>query len=373
MNMNEPLVAPAGLKGVVVADTAIGDVRGEEGFYHYREHPAVPLARSRTLEEVWWMLWEGLLPDAARAKAFRAELGALRGLPEGALGLLEAIARRNPDPVAGMRAALPLLVPADPTVDIDPARRREQALRAAALVPTLLATLHRLANGLAPVASNAAYCHAGDYLHMITGEAPDPVKTAALRTYLIATIDHGFNASTFAGRVITSTGADVVSALVGASGALSGPLHGGAPARALEMIEAIGDPSNTERWIDAELARGGKIMGFGHAVYRTEDPRSALLRDVAGTLGDPRVRRAEAIEREILRVMRARKPGATIQTNVEYYAGVVLAFCGLPRSMFTPTFTVSRAIGWGAHILEQAAANKIIRPSARYVGPAVLR
>jgi citrate synthase len=370
--MNETLIAPPGLKGVLVADTALGDVRGAEGFYHYREYPAVPLARDRSLEAVWSLLWEGALPDARALARFRAEVGELRRLPEGATPLLAEIARRTPDPVAGLRAALPLLVPGAPTVDLRAPERRAQTMRAVALVPTLLAALVRIARGERPLDPDPSLGHAADYLRMVTGHAPDTAHARALETYLVATLDHGFNASTFAARVITSTGADVVSAIAGASGALSGPLHGGAPGRALEMIEAIGDPARCEAWLDAELARGGKIMGFGHAVYRTEDPRSVLLREVARGLGSPLVARAEAIEREILRVLRARKPDATIQTNVEYYAGVVMELCGMPRAMFTPSFTVSRAIGWGAHILEQAAANKIIRPSARYTGPAVL-
>jgi citrate synthase len=157
--------------------------------------------------------------------------------------------------------------------------------------------------------------------------------------------------------------------VVAASGALSGPLHGGAPGRALEMIEAIGDAANTEAWLAPRLARGEKVMGFGHAVYRTEDPRSRLLREVALGFGGDLVDHAVAIEAEILRVLRAHKPDHPIQTNVEFYAAVVMELCGMPREMFTPTFTVSRVVGWSAHILEQAAANKIIRPSARYVGP----
>jgi citrate synthase len=169
--------------------------------------------------------------------------------------------------------------------------------------------------------------------------------------------------------VITSTGADVAAAVIGGVGALSGPLHGGAPSRALEMIEAIGDPANTEAWLAEHLRQGKKVMGFGHAVYKTEDPRSRLLREMAQTMGGPLVDRAIAIEARIVRYMQDAKPDAVIQTNVEYYASLVLEGCGVPRSMFTPTFNVSRVIGWCAHILEQAANNKIMRPSARYIGP----
>jgi citrate synthase len=182
-------------------------------------------------------------------------------------------------------------------------------------------------------------------------------------------MDHGFNASTFTARVIASTGADVAAAVVGALGALSGPLHGGAPSRALEALDAIGTPERAEAWIRAAIGRGERIMGFGHAVYRTDDPRSLLLRQVAHELGGPRVELAMAVERLIVDTLAELKPGRHLYPNVELYAGVVMERCGLPPELFTPTFAVSRVVGWTAHVLEQAADRQIIRPSARYVGP----
>jgi citrate synthase len=238
-----------------------------------------------------------------------------------------------------------------------------------AQTPTVLAAFHRLAQGLSPLAPDPRLGHAANYLYLMRGEMPSDEHARAIETYLVATIDHGFNASTFTSRVITSTGADVAGAVTGGIAALSGPLHGGAPSRAVEMINAIGDPANTERWLAAHMARGNKVMGFGHAVYHSEDPRSRLMREVAERLGGELVERAILIEERVLAYMRDAKPDAVIQTNVEFYAGVVMEQCGLPRSMFTPTFNVSRVIGWCAHILEQSANNKIIRPSARYVGP----
>ena len=352
--------APAGLKGVVVADTAVGDVRGAEGFYHYRDHSAVELARRSSFEAVWGLVLDGDLSTPVRPD---------RSVAPDVWPLVDAIAGRTDDPVVGLRTLLPLVVPARPTLDLTPHERRADALRVAAVTPTLLAALHRRMHGLDVVEPDPALGHAVDYLRMVTGELPDEQSAGALEAYLIATIDHGFNASTFTARVVTSTGADVVSAVVAASGALSGPLHGGAPGRALEMIEAIGDSAATEAWLAPRLDRGDKVMGFGHAVYRTEDPRSRLLKEVALDLGGELVDDAVEIEAEILRVLRARKPDHPIQANVEFFAAVVMELCGMPREMFTPTFTVSRIVGWTAHILEQAAANKIIRPSARYVGP----
>jgi len=208
---------------------------------------------------------------------------------------------------------------------------------------------------------------------MITGTAPDPHRARAVERYLSLTADHGFNASTFTARVITSTGADVGGILAGALAALSGPLHGGAPSRVLDMIDAIGDPVETERWAAVELAAGRKLMGFGHAVYRAEDPRGVLLRRTAIDLGGEIVDRAVAIEERMLALLRRTKPDAVIVTNVEFYAAIVLHLAGIPQDMFTPTFAVSRIVGWSAHLLEQAALAKIIRPSAHYVGPPIVR
>ena len=204
---------------------------------------------------------------------------------------------------------------------------------------------------------------------MITGAVPLPEHAAAVEQYLISTVDHGFNASTFTARVITSTGADLGAAVVGAIGALSGPLHGGAPSRALDMLEAIGEPDRAEPWLRDAVGRGDRLMGFGHRVYKTDDPRSVLLRDVARSLGGERQEFAELVERTAVEVLAELKPGRELYTNVEFYAGVVLDTCGVPRELFTPTFLSSRVIGWCAHVLEQAAANRLIRPSAAYVGP----
>jgi citrate synthase len=185
-------------------------------------------------------------------------------------------------------------------------------------------------------------------------------------------MDHGFNASTFTARVVASTGADLGSVVNAALGALAGPLHGGAPSRALDTLDSIGDPADTERWVEAELAAGRRIMGFGHAVYRHLDPRSALLREVAIGLGGDLVDRAVAVEAGVLTALRRAKPDRPLPSNVEFYAGVIMAAVGLPPSMFTPTFACSRTIGWCAHALEQAALGKLIRPSSRYVGPELL-
>jgi citrate synthase len=191
----------------------------------------------------------------------------------------------------------------------------------------------------------------------------------AVEQYLILTIDHGFNASTFTARVITSTGADLAAACTGAIGALSGPLHGGAPSRALDMLDGIGTPERADAWIRGAVDRGDRIMGFGHRVYKTDDPRSVFLRGVARDLGGDLVDFAEQVERTAVDVLAELKPGRQLYTNVEFFAGVVMHTCGIPRQMFTPTFASSRTIGWATHVMEQGADNRLIRPAARYVGP----
>ncbi|MBQ1089805.1 citrate synthase/methylcitrate synthase [Streptomyces sp. B93] len=367
---------PRGLAGVVVAETRIGDVRGLEGFYHYRQYSAVELARTRGFEDVWHLLVHGELPDAARAAAFAAGTAALRRLPAEVASALPAIAAAGgaSGPLAGMRTALSLLGAAKgfrPVYDIDADRRRADTLTATAAVPTLLTALHRLGRGLDPVEPREDLSYAANYLYMLTGEEPDARQARAIEQYLISAIDHGFNASTFTARVIASTGADVAACLVGAVGALSGPLHGGAPSRALDTLDAIGTPDRIDPWIRERVLAGDRIMGFGHAVYRTEDPRSRMLREIAQTFGGSRVDLAVEVERRVEAILAELKPGRELHTNVEFYAGLVMELCGLPREMFTPTFAAARMVGWSANVLEQAEDSKIIRPVARYVGPGV--
>lgn len=365
---------PRGLAGVVVTDTELGDVRGQEGFYHYRQYSAVELAQTRGFEDVWHLMIDGELPDAARRAAFAAEVGPLRRLPDDVRVALPAIAAASAHsgPLSGLRTALSLLGAAKgfcPVYDLDEGRRRADALAASAAVPTLLAALYRLGQELDPIEPRDDLPYAANYLYMLTGTEPDPWAARAIEQYLISTIDHGFNASTFTARVIASAGADVAACLVGAVGALSGPLHGGAPSRALDTLDAIGTPDRIDAWIRERVLAGDRIMGFGHPVYRTEDPRSRMLRGIAQQFGGPRVAFATEVERQVEAILAELKPGRELHTNVEFYAGVVMELCGLPREMFTPTFAAARVVGWSANILEQARDSKIIRPAARYVGP----
>ena len=363
---------PPGLKGVIVTDTTVGDVRGLEGFYHYCQYSAVELAEQRPLEDVWFLLFERHLPDAAERERFAAEIQPLRIIPAEVFAVLPAIARAGGGPLDGFRTALSLFAAnrgMRPVIDISPAQRRQDALALCAVTPTLLTALHRLAHGLEPVTPDPDLAYAPNYLQMMTGAAPEPQLARAIEQYLVSAVDHGFNASTFTARVIASTGADVGAAVVGAIGALSGPLHGGAPSRALDLLDEIGTPDRVDEVIHRHIDAGEVIMGFGHPVYRGDDPRSLMLRDVARRLGGDQVELAQLVEARVIELLDELKPDRKLRTNVEFYAGVVMERCGVPRSMFTPTFASSRVIGWTANILEQADDNKIIRPSARYVGP----
>jgi citrate synthase len=368
-----PVAVPPGLKGVAVTDTSIGDVRGAEGFYHYRQYSAVDLAAHRSLEDVWCLLLDGSLPaTAAEAAGFRAETGGARAVPAEVQQLLPAVAAASHGgPLDGLRSALSLYgssLGLRPLWDVDRAQRRSDLVALAAVTPVLTAALYRLGRGLPVVDADPALGHAANYLYMLTGEIPSASHARAVEQYLILTVDHGFNASTFTARVIASTGADAAAAVVGALGALSGPLHGGAPSRALDTLDAIGRPEAAEPYVRRLLARGDRVMGFGHAVYRTADPRSNMLRDVARSLGGPLVDLAVDVEQTILRVLSETRPERPLYTNVEYYAGVVMNACGIPRDMFTATFAVSRVIGWLANIAEQADERRLIRPSAHYTG-----
>lgn len=369
-----PIEVPRGLKNVVVTETQLGDVRGGEGFYHYRQYSAIELAETRSLEDVWYLFTYGQLPDPAQLARFHAKVAPLRRLPDEVRPVLRSIALAGATfhPLAGLRTALSLIGAArglKPVYDLDPAQRQADALLVSAVTPTVLAALHRIRNGQEPVEPREDLSSAANWLYMVTGSVPDDQKVEAIERYLVSTVDHGFNASTFTARVVASTGADVVSAVAAAIGSFSGPLHGGAPDRALEALDAIGTPERTDAWVRAEILAGRRIMGFGHAVYRTEDPRARMLREIAQGIGGDLVDFAVQVERRVVELLAELKPGRELPVNVEFYAGVVMELCGLPRSMFTPTFAASRVIGWCANILEQAADPKIIRPIARYTGP----
>ncbi|GGB20231.1 citrate synthase [Flexivirga endophytica] len=372
------MVAPPGLSGVIVADTTIGDVRGEEGFFHYRQYDATALARERSFEEVWHLLIRGTLPNDTELSAWTRLTAEAATIPDDlAYGLLEVMhASAGNEPLVTLRTALSAygaLVGDGPLWDSDEPTKERAAIRDAAVVPWLVATAHQLAQGAGPRAPRPELGHVGNYLWLVTGSEPAPEHIAALTRYLILTIDHGFNNSTFTARTVASTGADLTACLVAGIGALSGPLHGGAPSRALDALDEIGTADRARQWALDQLASGNRVMGFGHAVYRGPDPRSELLKETAIELGGASAELAVHVEAKVVSVLAEAKPDRVLRANVEYYAGVVMQECGIPREMFTPTFACSRVVGWTAHVLEQSRDRKIIRPLSHYSGPEVGR
>ena len=360
-----------GLEGVIAAQTLIGGIRADEGIYHYRNYNAVELNRKRSFEEVWFLMFNGHLPSQAELAEFTEGMFDF-SLPAEIAEILPILARAGGDAYLNwMRTAISLLAAAygcRPSTDSTPEELRRDAKRMVTAFPVVLWSLYRLSQGKEPVPPRPDFSYARNYLYMINGEEADASQVYAVERYLISTIDHGFNASTFTARVIASTGADIGAALVGAIGALSGPLHGGAPSRALAMLDAIGTPDKAEAWITDAVGKGERIMGFGHRVYKVEDPRSQLLREVAKEMGNPLVDLAIQVEETATATLARLKPGRNLFTNVEFFGGVVMEGCGIPRQMFTPTFACSRSIGWLAHILEQSGDNRLFRPRSLYEG-----
>jgi citrate synthase len=252
----------------------------------------------------------------------------------------------------------------DETPDLD------EAIALQACFPGILAAFFRLRSGEQPVTPKSGHTTAQSYLYQLFGKEPEERHWKPLDTYLVLLADHGMNASTFTARVIASTQSDLVSALTGAVGALKGPLHGGAPSKVLDMLHAIGTADNVEGWLTNALDNGERLMGFGHRVYKAEDPRAEILREMAKTASDPDFfKLSKLTEDKALQMLTERKPGRRLYTNVEFYSAAVLAAVGLPGDMFTPTFAVSRSVGWSAHVLEQVSNNRLIRPQSQFVGP----
>ncbi len=359
-----------GLEGVVAAATALSLVDGTAGRLIYRGYAVGDLAAHATFEETAYLLWYGRLPNASELADLRAQMAAQRALPEQVIQIIQQH-DKSAEPMDVLRTAVSALgstgdFAAPPTV--------EQAISLTAKMPTILATFQRHRSGQPlPRASRDDLGHVANYLYLLSGAEPTFSQVRALDAYLILTADHGMNASTFTARVIASTLSDLISSITGAIGALKGPLHGGAPAKVADMLEAIGTQDRAEPWLRHELEQDQRIMGFGHRVYKTDDPRSVALRKLAGELSSEKdaewLALAHHVEDVTLRLLEEYKPGHKIYTNVEFYAAAVLRGVGLPKDFYTPTFASSRTAGWTAHVLEQISDNRLIRPASDYVGP----
>ncbi|MFZ5440266.1 MAG: citrate synthase [Myxococcota bacterium] len=341
-----------GLEGVVVAETRLSHVDGEKGELIIAGSAVENLAGQRRFEEVCALLWG--VPSVTLGEARQAAFALLPSLGR-ALELA--------DGMDALRAAVAQL----------PSSTDE--LHVAAAVGVFASAWARRQAGREPLRPDSSLAHAADVLRMVTGEADD-ARAAGLDAYLVTVSDHGMNASTFTARVIASTQSDLVSAVTGAIGALKGPLHGGAPGPVLDMLDAVGAPERAEAWLTAELDARRRVMGMGHRVYRVRDPRAAVLEVALERLERAGVRSARlplarAVERAATRVLAARYPDRSLQANVEFYTAVLLDAVGLPRTLFSPMFAVGRVAGWCAHVAEQRATGRLIRPDSRYVGPRV--
>jgi citrate synthase len=353
----------SGLEGVVAATTRLSHVDGLAGELLIAGFPVEQLAEHATFEETTWLLWHGELPTTVELEAFRQTLASARGIPDITIALLRDCARRELEPMDALRMAADTL-----------SLVSDDAPAIVARFATIVASYWRLRRGQEPLAPRRELGHAANFLYMLNGETPNPERVRGLETYLNTVVDHGLNASTFTARVITSTGSDLVSAVVGAIGALKGPLHGGAPGPALEMVFEIGEPARTEEVLRRKIEAGERLMGFGHRVYKVRDPRAEVLANAAERLftraGDMALYTlARAVETEALRLLEAYKPGRHLKTNVEFYTALLLHGLDFDVSLFTPTFAISRVSGWIAHAFEQREASRIIRPQSEYIGP----
>ena len=349
-----------GLEDVVAAETVLSDVDGARGILIVRGQSLDDLVGSR-FEDVLALLWEGYFPvgdltaalGAARADVFKQ----VRDDP----ALLELT------PTEAVRALMARLKDGDD---------RATALALVAAPAVFTPALLRLARGQTPIAPDASLPHAADILRMGTGDAASEAQGAALDRYLVTVADHGLNASTFAARVVASTGAGLTSSALAALSALKGPLHGGAPGPVLDMLDAVGTPENADHWIEGALGRGERLMGFGHRIYRVRDPRADALKEAvrmlaaSGAIDPARLALAEATEAAALEALKHKKPDRPLDTNVEFYTALLLEALGFPREAFTCVFAMGRMAGWMAHAREQVLTGRLIRPRSVYVGPA---
>jgi citrate synthase len=360
-------IGKAGLEGIVATQSEISDVNGIEGRLIYRGYDIHDLADHATFEEVIYLLWNGDLPNRGQLDQLKAQLTPEAGLP----GEVEQLLRRIPataNPMDMLRTAVSALSLYDPdAADMTREANIRKAARLVARFPTIVTAFHRLRNGLEPIRPRQDLSIAANFVYTLFGKDPDDVATRTMDVAFVLHADHELNASTFSARVTAATLSDIYSAIVSAIGTLKGPLHGGANEGVIKNLLEIGTVDNIEPWLKQQFARKAKIMGFGHRVYRTEDPRATHLRDMSRQLGE-RVGQTLWYEmsRKMEEVMMREKH---LNPNVDFYSASTYYTLGIPTDLFTPIFACSRISGWTAHVLEQFNNNRLIRPRAEYIGP----
>lgn len=366
-----------GLRGVKVADTRISDVNGEKGALIYRGYNICDLVSFSTFEEVSFLLLNDRLPTGPELKRFQSELVSERTVPEGIPGILKMIPS-SAYPMDVLQGAVPLLACYDPQASEETREANfKKASRLIARLPTVVTAWDRIRKGLEPIPPRPDLTHAGNFLYMLTGNLPDPETARDFDICLILHAEHSFNASTFAGREVASTHAHMYASIAAAIGALSGELHGGANSEVMKMLHEIELLQDVKTWVAERLQKGGKIMGMGHAVYRTEDPRATVLRRICERMviryGDARwcqlSKAVEAATKEEFRELKGRE----IYANVDFFSASVYHMMGIPTDLFTPVFTIARTPGWAAHVIEEKFAEaqpkaELYRPDSDYVG-----
>jgi 2-methylcitrate synthase len=366
-----------GLRGVKVADTRISDVDGEKGILIYRGFNIRDLVSYSTFEEVCFLLLNDRLPTKEELKGFQKVLASERDIPSAAFAMMKKLPP-SAHPMDVLQASLPILASYDPELHEETREANlRKAARLIAKLPNIVASWDRIRKGLKPVRSRSKLTHAGNFLHLLSGKVPDPETARDLDICLILHAEHSFNASTFAGREVASTHAHMYASITAAVGALSGELHGGANSEVMRMLLDIGEMDQVTSFVSEKLQAGGKVMGMGHAVYRTEDPRATILRGISQRLADrvgdrqwlELTKAIEAATREEFR----RIKGKEIYPNVDFYSASVYHMMGIPTDLFTPVFAISRVSGWAAHVIEEKFAEaqpkpELYRPDSDYVG-----
>jgi citrate synthase len=357
-----------GLKGVVAADSTICDVDGDLGKLIYRGYNIHDLAKNSTFEEVAYLLFKGELPNTSQLKQFNDLLVHHREMEPPVVDFLNSIPSNTP-PMAALRSAVSVSGVYDPLAeDNSPDANFEKSIRLTAEMSTIVAAIKRRMTGQALIAPRQDLSHAANFMYMMSGKVPSADAAKAMDLILILHAEHGLNASTFAGRVVAATLSDLYSAVTGAIGALKGPLHGGANTEVLKTLMEVASVEKVKPWVDSVRAQKGKFMGFGHAVYKVEDPRAIHLKDLSHRLGiETGDTRWYDISIEMERVV---FEAIHKNCNVDFYSASLQHYMGIPGDLFTCVFAASRIVGWCAHILEQLSDNKIIRPSSNYIGPA---
>jgi citrate synthase len=360
------LMIQKGLKGIVAAETLISHIDGEKGQLFYRGYEIRDITKKVTFEEAAYLLWFGQFPEKEQLHRLTEELKQNREIPVYMKNILDQL----PPSMDFMSVIRTVISSEAGNMEYGWKPTISQAIRLTALVPSIIAYRKQQLEGKERPAPRDDLNFVANYLYMLNGEKPMPAHVEALETYMILTLEHGMNASTFAARVTASTESDLVSAVTSAIGTMKGPLHGGAPSGVIDLLDEIAEAGDSEMVIREKILRGEKLMGFGHRVYKTHDPRAISLKtkllDLVGE--DEWLDLAMSVENTAIRILGELKPGRSLYTNVEFYAAAIMKAINMAPELFTPTFTAARMIGWTAHVLEQAENNTIFRPQAEYIG-----